>query len=282
MERFGAEAHHLHRLAADDLFAPLAPEAEVVPLTAQALLDFPERDARRLLVAIERLLVTLLARLVRRQTAVAALRLHLRLDSGDDRSHRLRPAIPTRESSSLLELVRLRLESTALPCGVVEVELRLEEVAADREQLPLLAAHPHRDRGAAEAALARIEAEAGEGVVCRFRLCDGHLPEGRYTSEALGHLPAPWPRPGGAGHLVRRILARPRPVSPPRPGSDRRFSSEPRGRIIRLIGPESFSGGWWQGEVDREYWFAHTARGDLLWLFYDRRRRQWFQQGWVE
>jgi protein ImuB len=282
LERFGSDAYRLHRLAADDLFAPLAPEPEMVPLAAQVLLDFPERDARRLLVAIERLLASLFERLIRRQAAVATLRLHLRLDSGDERSHRLRPAMPTREPSPLLELVRLRLESTPLPCGVVEVAMRLEEVAADREQLPLLAAHPHRDRRAAQAALARIEAEVGEGTVYRFRLCDGHLPESRYVGEALEHLPAPQPRPGGAAHLVRRILLHPRPIPPPRCEPDGRLLAQLGGKITRLVGPEHFSGGWWQGEVDREDWFAHTARGDLLWLFYDRRRRQWFQQGWVE
>jgi protein ImuB len=282
LERFGPEAYRLHRLADDDLFAPLAPVPEILPLAARALLNFPERDARRLLVAIERLLAPLLDRLVRRQTAVAALHLHLRLDSGAGRSHCLRPAIPTRESPCLLELVRLRLESTPLPCGVVEVALRLEEVTVDREQLSLVTAHPHRDRRAAEAALARIVAEMGEGTVRRFRLRDGHLPESRYTSEAVERLPAPRSRPGGGDHLVRRILARPRPIPPPHQGADGRFPAEPGGEITRLIGPELLSGGWWQGEVDREYWFARTARGDLLWLFYDRCRRQWFQQGRVE
>jgi len=81
---------------------------------------------------------------------------------------------------------------------------------------------------------------------------------------------------------VRRILARPRPISSPHHGPGGRLAAESGEAITHLTGPERLSGGWWQGEVDREYWFAHTVHGDLLWLFYDCHRGQWFQQGWVE
>jgi len=54
------------------------------------------------------------------------------------------------------------------------------------------------------------------------------------------------------------------------------------GPIVRLVGPDVLSGGWWRREIHRDYYFAETARGDLLWLFYDRRRRQWFLHGRVE
>jgi protein ImuB len=41
------------------------------------------------------------------------------------------------------------------------------------------------------------------------------------------------------------------------------------------------SGGWWQREVHRDYYYAETRRGDLLWIYYDRRQRAWFQHGVV-
>jgi len=41
--------------------------------------------------------------------------------------------------------------------------------------------------------------------------------------------------------------------------------------------PYLVSGGWWRAEVHREYAFAQTLRGDILWVFYDRRRRRWHQ-----
>jgi protein ImuB len=38
----------------------------------------------------------------------------------------------------------------------------------------------------------------------------------------------------------------------------------------------------WRHETERDYYFAETRRGDLLWVYYDRRRRRWFLQGRVE
>ena len=35
-------------------------------------------------------------------------------------------------------------------------------------------------------------------------------------------------------------------------------------------------------EIQREYYYAETRNGDLLWLYYDRVRRRWFLQGSVE
>jgi len=282
LERFGPEAYRLHRLADDDLFAPLAPEPERLPVAAATLLDYPEDDAYRLVHHVDLLLAPLLDHLAGEQRAVAALHLALHLDDGGRQHHRLRPAVATRESALLLELVRLRLAATPLPAGVVEMRLELEAVATGREQLPLLAPRPHRDLQTADHALARIRAELGERAVGRFSLHDAHLPEGQYASEALAHLPAPHSRPGEGDRLVRRILARPRPISSPHHGPGGRLAAESGEAITHLTGPERLSGGWWQGEVDREYWFAHTVHGDLLWLFYDCHRGQWFQQGWVE
>ena len=38
-------------------------------------------------------------------------------------------------------------------------------------------------------------------------------------------------------------------------------------------------GGWWVREVQREYQFILTRRGELLWVYNDKRRRRWFLQG---
>jgi protein ImuB len=34
--------------------------------------------------------------------------------------------------------------------------------------------------------------------------------------------------------------------------------------------------------VRRDYYFVETRRGELLWVYYDRRRRGWFLHGRVE
>jgi protein ImuB len=84
--------------------------------------------------------------------------------------------------------------------------------------------------------------------------------------------------------LVRRILAKPLPLpSEPQTRDDGWLVLGPKyGAVERLSGPYVISGGWWNREIHREYYFTETQRGDLLWLYYDRARRKWFLQGWVE
>ena len=40
--------------------------------------------------------------------------------------------------------------------------------------------------------------------------------------------------------------------------------------------------GWWAAAEHRDYYYAETARGDVLWLFHDRARRRWALHGRVE
>lgn len=84
--------------------------------------------------------------------------------------------------------------------------------------------------------------------------------------------------------VVRRLLGKPLPL-PPRPHHLRDdgwvIHNAIDGAVVKLTGPFVVSGGWWVRPVQREYHFAETARGDLLWVFYDRERRRWFLQGQV-
>ena len=84
--------------------------------------------------------------------------------------------------------------------------------------------------------------------------------------------------------LVRRIHARPiplvtRPVRGPGGVHLRGMGGEP---VIKVTGPYITSGGWWSREVHREYHFAETKDGQILWVYFDRRRRRWFVHGSVE
>ena len=54
------------------------------------------------------------------------------------------------------------------------------------------------------------------------------------------------------------------------------------GPALRVQGPYVISGGWWAGAQQREYYFAESGRGELLWVYHDRRRERWYQQGRVE
>jgi len=284
-KRFGQEIHRLHRLASGALGRPLQPEHPEPPALERLGLDFPETNVMRLMAVVERLIGPLLETLAGRGHALAKLNLGFRFERLGDHIEGLRPAAPTLDAAQLLELARLRLEALRkLPDGVVEVVLHAESTKATHEQLGLFAERPRRDPAAANRALARVRAELGDDAVVRARLGDGHLPESRFTWEKIEGVTAPQPRDADRRTLVRRIYAQPVPLPA-------RARHEPdgwmlrgleHGPVVRVLGPYVVSGRWWSEPVHREYHFAETQRGDLLWVYYDRPRRRWFLQGRVE
>ena len=300
-ERFGKEAHRLYRMAAGDLWTPLEPCTPNEPAWQKSILDNPEEDGTRLLFLIKQLLHPLLATLANRHQALAALWLSLLIDHNGWLKEPLRPAAPTLDAVQILDLVRLRLELLRLPAGVVEIELRAEACAATSEQLRLFERSilsgvegPARDLDAANRALARLRAEFGDDAVVRAKIIDGHLPEARFAWEPLGRLKLPAypersrgePKKAGTKTLIRRILVKPQPLSSipyqSHEGGGWLLLGPKYGTIDKLTGPYVFSGGWWNREIQRDYYFAETRRGDIVWVYYDRVRRRWFLQGWVE
>ncbi|ACY15707.1 DNA repair nucleotidyltransferase/DNA polymerase-like protein [Haliangium ochraceum] len=316
LERFGAEAHRIHRLAAGESWDPLRPTPAPEPLEECVLFDDPERNTERLLYALEGALTPLLDRLAKDRCALTRLAVELTLDDAiqtraqprtrgrnrpsahvegrDAHDHpvrvdAIRPAEPTLELQTVMRLVRLRFEAEPPRAAVRELRLRVGAILATREQLELFAHAPRRDLRAANEALARLRAELGDHAVVKASLREGHLPEARYAWEPLRELRLPQPAPARAESdtrpLIRRIWARPR-ILPPQ---EHRFRDDgwllggvEQGPVVRVVGPYVISGGWWAGEVHREYHYAETRRGDLLWVFYDRRRRRWFHHGRVE
>jgi protein ImuB len=299
-ERFGKQAHRLYHMAAGDLWTPLEPCAPDEPVLQKYILDDPEDDTTRLLFLIKQLLHPLLATLAGRHEALLILWLSLLIDHSGWLKESLRPATPTLDSMQILDLVRLRLESLQLAAGVVEIELRAESCAATSEQLRLFERSilngfegPSRNLDAANRALARLRAEFGDESVVSAKLTNGHLPEARFTWEPLSRVKLPaCPEHGrretknaAAKTLVRRVATKPVRLAggPYHSHEDGWLIVSPKyGTIDKLTGPYVFSGGWWNREIQREYYYAETRRGDLLWLYYDRVRRRWFWQGSIE
>ena len=292
-ERFGPKAYRLHRMAAGDLWDPLRPRAPEEPIRQKLLLDDPETDSTRLLFLIKSLLHPMLASLAARSEALAGLLLRFLIYKSAWREEHIRPAAPTLDAVQLLDLVRLRLESVKLSAGstvssssngVTEIELVAEAIPATREQLRFFTGAPGRDLDAANRALARLRAEFGDASVVRAKLTDGHLPEARFAWAPLDRVEFPRSQPRESSTLVRRIMAKSVPLpSQPRTHDDGWLLLGPSyGAVEKLSGPFVLSGGWWNREIHREYYFAETRRGDLLWVYYDRVRRKWFLQGWGE
>jgi protein ImuB len=130
-----------------------------------------------------------------------------------------------------------------------------------------------------------LRAEFGDSAVVRARLADGHLPEASFKWEPLAEVTLPKPKAVVQRTLVRRLLAKPIALPPP-PRHTRDDGWPLLGVEYRLVmkmqGPYVLSGGWWREEAHRDYYFAETKRGDLLWVYHNRRARQWFLHGRVE
>lgn len=284
LARFGADGERLERLAAGAVRAPLVPAREVeVPRERFELEpDAAAIDRTGLLFLIKQRLGRIRQALAARGEAIAALELVLWFERRAPRSERVRPAVATLDEVQLVDLVRLRLESLAFEAPCTGFELAATAAPATREQLELFAAAPRRDPRAGDRALARLRAEFGEGAVVRAVLRDGHLPEARFLWQPFERLQPAAPAEC-QGRLVRRVLARPQALAQQREGPDGWFvAGFAAGPVERLCGPDVVSGGWWLHERHREYYFAETRRGDLLWIYYDRARRAWWLHGVVE
>ncbi len=283
--RFGADARRLWLLAAGEWRPRLRSAPELPPVHAVLHLDHAERNATRLLFLIKRLLPSLQHTLVDRLQVLSRLHLRLHLEKGEPIETSIRPAEPTLSTTILQDLLRLRLDALELTAPVTDIEVDAEGVAGRHDQLRLGFDRPRRDLDAAARALARLRTELGDDAILCACLADGHLPEASFRWQRLDRLSAPAPREVTLRTLVRRIEPRSRPLPP----QSRHVRDDgwlvqglTHGSVVRTFGPYLLSGGWWRREVHREYQFAETQRGDLLWLYYDRHRRRWFLQGIVE
>ena len=282
--RFGAEAEQLHQQVSGDLRVPLQPLRIKEPLVQHLVLDDPETDTSRLFFLIKRLLDQLLMTIVGRHEALVELIIYLQLDRVDRLVEHIRPAEPTVNSVQLTNLIRLRVESIAFPSGVTEIRIVAKTGRPKLIQQGLFVDRPRRDFRQANRALARIRARYGDDTVVRARPVEAHLPEACYTWELLNAVIPPSPVDVVCRPMVRRIHA----ASPQvlfQPCSKSNGSLVRNGvveQIAQVAGPYVVSGGWWRSLVHREYYFAQICDGALLWIYYDRPRRQWRWQGQVE
>ncbi len=293
--RFGRETRLLLDLVGGLRFDPLQPVLPPEPISAEQVFEeAAETDAWRLLFVVKRLLHPLLERLADQGEAVALLHLDLVLDDRDHTRRRdsLRPAEPTLDAVLLMELVRLRLEAVDLSAGAERVVLELEPAAAPAGVLELFRRHPRRDPAAALRAVARVRAELGDDAVVRAELAPGHLPEASWRWQPVTALDAPAPGPVRDAPLVRRVLARPRPLMSGEPN----LAYEAPEQLLRAAagpgggtftrdgaaahGPDLVSTGWWSNEQRRAYHFIEAAGGAVIWVYFSGGR--WYLQGRVE
>jgi len=279
--RFGSEASALHDWFAEDLQLPIQPHAFDEPARISFQVDPPDEDQTRLLFAIKGALHSLLHQVRARAETVQSLDLTLHLERAPIHREHIEPASPTLDLMLILELVRLRLGETKLKGAVEEVELLADTVRARAEQVALPGHQPSRDMSAAHRALDRIRAAYGERSVTRATIHEAHLPEASFRWEPIQHArTVDQARVPPVSSMIRRVYSRPKPLPPRVPKEPEAGPSLARDHAIEhMYGPYRVSGGWWKRLVERDYYYAETDHGDLLWLFYDRPRKRWFLHG---
>lgn len=289
-KRFGEAAERLYVQAHEGALLPVQARHATPEVESVVDLGYPERNSERLMHRIRSVLPGLVGQLLERGDALAELRIGMTLERGVGEraagamTECIKPASPTLDEALILDLVRLRLESIPLPTGVTSLSLLAIPTRVRAQQPGLLAARPKRDLSAADRALARLRAELGEDSVGTLVVADGHLPEAQMQWVPIRNLRHASPDRRLVRPMIRRI-AIPPPVLPPRPRHepDGWLVRGPEdGPVVRSTGPQIVSGGWWSTEIQREYHYLETARGMLLWTFFDRRRRRWYLQGVVE
>ncbi|MEZ4288176.1 MAG: hypothetical protein R3A47_08550 [Polyangiales bacterium] len=258
---------------------PLQPVFFESPVQIYLPIEPPDDDRTRLLFVIKRGLHDLIKAVVSRANSLKGLLLRFGLDHAPEHLESIYPATPTCDETALIELVRLRLEQTLLEQKVESITLQAIVLKHHFEQENFESHHAKRDLHAADRALARIAAAYGPRVVTRASLKESHLPEVGFFWEQAKNVVFPNHVSSHSFFLIRRLYARPKPLLS-------RFDSNKtpipllRGdEITELYGPHRVSGGWWKRQVERDYYYATTTKGALLWIFYDRPRRQWFVHG---
>ncbi len=307
-KRFGAEAVDFYKEASGQSRKPLMPAPPPVPVQTVAEFEYPEADANRLLFYMKRLLPPLLEQLASWHQGLTEMVLEMTLDDGTRIVKSVRPADATLDAGIVLDLTRLRLGSTNLTGGVVEMTVTAHGKRITAGQLSLFWNQPKRDAAAADRALARVRAEFGRQAVVWAKPRDAHLPEASFTWEPLAKTKLPHDiekigslridsteanvepirsRAEIIGHFVRPLVRRVFDKAVQLPSRERHepdgwlIRGLEQGPAVRLRGPYVVSGGWWVREVHREYYFVETQRGDVLWIYYDRHRRSWMLQGQV-
>ncbi|MEM9860268.1 MAG: hypothetical protein AAF938_01530 [Myxococcota bacterium] len=293
--RFGRAAAELHERYGGELKLPLQPMGFEEPRRRVMELLPPSRDRERLLFAIKNLLDGLLSEVVPRSERITRLTLSLHLERHGKRrlldeertvvAH-LEPASPSADGRSLLELLRLRLARLDLPAAVCELALDVDVVPLEGEQLAAEGSGPRRDRHAAAVALAHAQASYGHEAVCTAVLREGHLPESTYRFQPLANARAPFKANAATKDALpsrlfaqRRVLPKPRAL--PNDGTSFHWPEA----IVERLGPYRMNGGWWgkdtsgEASIDRDYYYARTASGEVLWVFFNRRSKRWFLHG---
>ena len=231
--RLGPEAGLLSRLARGEDASALRARAEPERFEEGEELEWDASSIEPLLFVWKALLDRLAQRLSARGLMARELFLELRLADGSWDERALDLAAPTREVASLLQLLRLMVESRPPPAGVRAVRLCAATTREVLEQMPLFG-----PRGASPtqlaAAVARLSALVGPDRVGRAQAPDRWVP---FAAECRKFAPPPPSSVLLPAEIELTLAAR--ALRPPRTAEVR---CDPSGTPLLVIGEGALGG----------------------------------------
>jgi protein ImuB len=287
--RLGAAGARLHRLASgvdDESFVPQLPADA---LEEETELDYTIYEIEPLSFVLRGLVDRALARLACRSLACAGITLRLKLDPRGLDVREILIAAPTREASTLLELVRLDLARRPPDAGVVGAALIALPARVRSTQLDFLRpAGPAPDRLAAT--LARLAALVGPENVGAPQAPDTWREEAIAVApySVAGASRAPELPAARSALAVRRFRpAQEIEVLMGRDGPTALRGTETTARVLIAAGPYRLRGEWWRppeedGDFARDYWDVHASDGAVYRLHQDSRSGRWFLDGYYD
>jgi protein ImuB len=296
--RLGDQGARLARLAAGDDDEPFAPRLPADALEEGAELDYPIYEIEPLAFVLRGLIDHALARLACRSLACAGLTLRLALDPRGLDVREVAIAAPTRESTTLLQLVRLDLARRPPDAAVVGVTLIALPARVRSTQLDFLRpAGPAPDRLAAT--IARLAALVGPDNVGAPRAADSWreeavtvapYPVGALVGAAIATRspPAAPGQPDGTLAVHRFRPAQEVEVLMGRDGPTALRGGQTTARVVVAAGPYRINGEWWRrpeedgGAFSRDYWDVHASDGAVYRLHHDQRSDRWFLDGYYD
>jgi protein ImuB len=264
-KRFGEPLPQLLERALGNIPDPRSPFVPPPRFEARLELPTPVYGSEPLLFAARRLLQELAGGLAARGEAVSTLQFLLHPPyKGEATRLNLNFSKPNRDFHHWLLLLRERLERTSLDHEVEAIVLRGGPQVAQGPASGDLFQKPEQTEEARSSLLDRLQARLGQETVSGLSLVDDHRPERAWR------LTQPGEQSRGAVSGRRPLWLLREPL-----GLSREASSS-----WQLHGPERIETGWWDGQdAARDYFLAETKRGEKLWVFRDRRNRDWFLHG---
>jgi protein ImuB len=310
--RLGEPGARVCRLArAQSTDEPFLPRLPADALEEALDLDYAIHELEPLAFVLRGLVDRALARLAARSLACAGLTVRLTLDPRGLDVREVPIAAPTRDSATLIQLLRLDLSRRPPAAPIVGARLVALPARVRATQLDILRpAGPAPDRLAAT--IARLAALVGPANV------GAPAPEDSWREEAArvaafpltnGAPPAATSNTNGPTQLsIRRLRpAQEIEVIMGRAGPTALSGRETTARVLVAAGPYRVSGEWWRGDESgaagaglggagrvgsparsadggfaRAYWDVHASDGAVYRVHQDERDGRWFLDGYYD